>query len=275
MDRLTLLKAAGSAAAVLLFCGCTVNSAYDRNTINFAELSAEKTYRLEGTAAQFGTDSDWVFIDSVSMIMPMLIGNKDLRPLQDIILKTAFDTTGVDHNALISNYFKTNAADAGFAARETDIKINLSRADGYDITTGLLNHLSAEWLVYCVNNEHMAPHAAHGMKTKYYINYLIPETRVITLDDIFTEDGLASLPATIANRAVQQEDYFGPTDIDSLPANGNFYISADNEIVFAYQPYEVASYAQGYINIAFYPYELAKHMNKFGLCLFGLNNTVY
>ena len=41
------------------------------------------------------------------------------------------------------------------------------------------------------------------------------------------------------------EASIGSTDITEIPCGGNFYLTPDGEIVFSYQPYEVASYAQG------------------------------
>ena len=118
----------------------------------------------------------------------------------------------------------------------------------------------------------MEPRAAHGMSTRNYINYLISDNMIVALSDIFSDSGLKDLPALIARRAIEQEATFGPTEISSLPANDNFYISADGEIVFAYQPYEIASYAQGFINVPFFPYELAEHMTPAGLAIFGLDS---
>lgn len=120
----------------------------------------------------------------------------------------------------------------------------------------------------------MMPRAAHGMTVKHYINYLTDSGKIITLNDIFTPAGIADLPAIIAKRAADRVAILGPTEVDSLPANGNFYISPSREIVFSYQPYEVASFAQGFINIAFYPYELVSYMTPEAIKYFGLTDMV-
>ena len=101
---------------------------------------------------------------------------------------------------------------------------------------------------------------------------LLTLTQKIHLEKRKKIQTLKDLPALIARRAIEQEATFGPTKISSLPANDNFYISADGEIVFAYQPYEIASYAQGFINVPFFPYELAEHMTPAGLAIFGLDS---
>ena len=263
---------AGILLAAVTLGACTSQSAYDKKTLSFAELSMSRTYTLEGSAEKFANDKDWTFADSVSMIMPMLIGNEEIRPLQDSILKIAFDTVGVDHKSIIEHYFSTTTEQTGFMPKESDNNLTILTSDGYDITTGMISNLSSRWLVYCVQNGHMEPRAAHGMSTRNYINYLISDNMIVALSDIFSDSGLKDLPALIARRAIEQEATFGPTEISSLPANDNFYISAEGEIVFAYQPYEIASYAQGFINVPFFPYELAEHMTPAGLAIFGLDS---
>jgi hypothetical protein len=42
--------------------------------------------------------------------------------------------------------------------------------------------------------------------------------------------------------------------------------------VFSYQPYEIASFAQGTINIPFYAYELIDYMSAEGIELFNLED---
>ena len=74
----------------------------------------------------------------------------------------------------------------------------------------------------------------------------------------------------LRQRATQLAPAIGPTDIQSLPSMGNFYISLDDALVFVYQPYEVASYAQGSIAISFYPYQLTELLTPLGLKIFHL-----
>lgn len=259
-------------AATLIVGSCTRQSAYTDTTISFAELSQSSYYILTDSFAELESDREMMFLDSVSMVIPTLIVRNDIRPLQDSIFKTAFDTIGVDYNAVIKSYFKKAADESGYAAHPTDAKISLSRADGCEIVKGYLVNLSSEWLVYCVSHRSMTPKAAHGMRINEYINYRINDGHIITLSDLFTEDGLAQLPKVIAERADNNTSLYGPTEVTGLPANSNFYISADQEIVFSYQPYEVASYAQGFIDVAFYPYELVSYMTPQAILMFKLSD---
>ncbi len=274
----TRLSTAAIAATIIFgtvaLDSCTAKSSYDDKTISFATLSHGSTYRLSGSADVFETDSDLVFVDSVSMIMPTLIGNLDLSQLQDSIMQAAFDSTGVDHLAIIDAYFKKVNTESGFTPEESHEHSDILEADGFEYVSGAVVNLSPRLLVYCITSESMIPHAAHGMTIKRYINYLVEDGSVLTLDKLFTSDGLSKLPETIARRAEEKAILFGPTDINALPDRSNFYLSSTGEIVFVYQPYEVASYAQGFINVAFYPYELVEYMTPDAVNLFGLTDLV-
>ncbi|MDE5553812.1 MAG: RsiV family protein [Muribaculaceae bacterium] len=259
-------------AAAMMVGSCSRQSVYTDTTISFAELSQSSYYLLTDSFAEIESDREMMFLDSVSMVIPTLIGRNDIRPLQDSIFKTAFDTIGVDYHAVIKSYFQKAADDSGYNVIPTDKKVSLTRADGCEIVKGYVVNLSSEWFVYCVSHESMVPRAAHGMRINEYINYRINDGHIITLSDLFTEDGLAQLPELIAERADNNTSLYGPTDISALPANGNFYISADREIVFSYQPYEVASYAQGFIDVAFYPYELVGYMTPQAILMFNLSD---
>lgn len=252
--------------------GCTSKSLYSDHTISFASISESKTYSLIGSAESFDREDNLLFVDSVSLLIPTFAGKSDVRPLQDSIFKTAFDSTAVDHRGLINSYFNKVNMELGFATESEDTIVNYIQADGFEVIRGTIINLSPRLMTYCITNENMMPLAAHGMQTKRYINYDIDKAAVINLTDLFTNEGITVLPELIAHRAADRVSVFGPTDVNGLPSNGNFFISPAGEIVFAYQPYEIASYAQGFINIAFFPYELINYMTPQAITLFGLRD---
>lgn len=268
----TIFTFAAATAATLLIGSCSRQSVYTDTTISFAELSRSSHYILTDSFSEIEGDREMMFLDSVSMVIPTMIGRNDIRPLQDSIFMTAFDTIGTDYHAVIKSYFMKTVDQSGYAYQPTDKKVPFSQTDGCEIVKGNVVNLSSQWFVYCVSHESMVPRAAHGMRINEYINYRINDGHVITLTDLFTEEGLKQLPELIAERADNNRALYGPTEIASLPANNNFYISSDEEIVFSYQPYEVASYAQGFINIAFYPYELVSYMTPQAIAMFNLSD---
>ena len=261
-----LLILAGSIA------GCTSKSLYSDHSLSFATISESKTYSLIGSAESFDREDNLIFVDSVSLLIPTFVGKSDVRSLQDSIFKAAFDSTAVDHRSLINEYFNKVNRELGFASETEDTAIDYIQADGFEVILGTIINLTPNLMVFCITNENMMPLAAHGMQTKRYINYDIEKASVINLTDLFTNEGIAALPELIAKRATDRVSAFGPTDVNGLPSNGNYFISPAGEIVFAYQPYEIASYAQGFINIAFFPYELIDYMTPQAITLFGLRD---
>lgn len=257
----------------LAVSSCTDRSAYDDKSISFSELTQCKSYQFENTAEDYGMERDLVFFDSVSLLVPTLVGNHDIRDLQDSIFKMALDTTGVDHQALLDKYFEKTVSDTGFTAKEINSDtVNNSVADGFEIINGSVVNLDSRLLVYCITNSSYSPHAAHGMTVKKYVNYRNDTGKILTLADLFSPAGLRELPSLIAKRANSLSAVFGPTEVSALPAGNNYFISPAGEIVFAYQPYEIASYAQGIINVPFYPYELIDYMTAEGLEIFDLQD---
>lgn len=264
---------AGLCLCMTLISSCKDQSSADNSSIEFSNISFQQNYRLEGSASTFATDSDVVFCDSVNIMMPSMIYNHDISILTDSIMRLAFDTTGVDHLAIINDYSKETAATFGFPVKELNIRYtSLTQPNSYRLITGTVVYMTPEWLSYCVAMDSYQAGAAHGMTTKYYINYLPKENKIVTLNDIFSPEGLKELPEVISKEANSIVEIIGPTDIDSLPSYDNFFISAAGELVFVYQPYDVASYAQGFIQISFYPYELSDYMSDYGLTLFNLQD---
>lgn len=259
------------AIAALILTACSSQSVDTNNAIAFSRLSDNRSVVYEGSAEAYFSDKDINEFDTVSLVLPTVIGTHDIRPLQDSIFMAAFDTTGVEHHALIDGFFDKVSDLGQYKARivKSD-SLSLQTADGYNSVNGIVISLTGRFLVYCVTKDYYEPRAAHGASLKKYINYNIITGRFITLADIFTANGMKELPALIAERANSIRSSIGPTDITSLPSGGNFYISPDEEIVFVYQEYEVASYAQGIISISFSPYELTKYMTPEAIDLFGL-----
>jgi hypothetical protein len=261
----------GVAALAIGFASCSQSS--DSATIAFDTYQGAATYRLDGSAQALMQDSDLIYADSVSLILPLKLYDCDIAALRDTITSYALGIKGKPIAQAIHTWLQQAADMQGFKAVPTTASDNTDIAQGYDFITGYVANLSTELLVYCVRTESYEPGAAHGITLRRYINFLLEgKGEVITLDRIFTPKGLAQLPARIAEQAEAMSDIIGVTSISELPADGNFFISSEGEIVFSYQPYEVASFAQGTINVPFYAYELIDYMSDEGISLFNLED---
>lgn len=258
-------------AAGALAVSCSRRPAAPSAAVEFECISDSYTYRLVGSAKDFDRDSDIRCFDSASVVMPARVLDRDISELRDSILSAAFDTVAPAGEAMKS-YFEKNAAEMGYkveaVAERPDEE---ARAEGLLLVDGMVTYLSADWLTYCVSTAVNTPGAAHGLTTNRYFNYAIVPGKLVTLSTIFTPEGLKALPEIIARQAERLRPMLGPTTIDALPSQGNFLITPEGTIMFAYQPYEVASYAQGEIRVPFYPYQLSDCLTPEGLALFHLD----
>lgn len=264
------LSAATLIAAVAT--GCTGTAASGEGAMSFATVETGTAYRLLNSAREFGTDEDIVFTDSVSLIMPQRLMGHKADALRDSILSVAFDSVGADTRSVISGYMDRTAAVFGYPVEKVDTLAAGTTADGYTRTDGTIVNLTPELLVYCVTTSDYQPRAAHGMSTSYYINYDMAGQRVLGFRDLFDPAKTDSLTMAIQTQADALEQVIGPTTIAALPEGDNFMLSPTGEIVFVFQPYEVASYAQGTIRVAFYPYELVEYMTPFAVRFFKLDD---
>lgn len=259
--------AVGTALIALGAASCSRTPAEDRS-VDFRVVEHGSAYRLLHSAAEYGTDEDIIFADSVSLVLPEHVFGADIKPLTDSIMSLAFDTVGADFDAVMRSHVLSTAKQLGYAVEPVDT----TAADGFNVVSGSVVNLSPELLVYCVSTADYQPRAAHGMATNFYINYDMLSGRVLTFDDLFNPKMRANLVAAMQTQADALEQVIGPTTITELPAHDNFMISASGEIEFVFQPYEVASYAQGTIRVKFYPYELVDYMTPFAKDYFGLND---
>lgn len=242
-----------------------------RESIRFSAIQLQTSNRLVGSADDYFRDNDIIYTDSISLVMPDTLPGIDLSSLRDSIIRMAFDTTGTDINHIISDFVSRDAQQFSYPT-ETVEATDINSADGFDLIVGSVINYNPSLLVYEVANSSYMPVAAHGITTRNYINFDLVDGRMLDGAFMFDSAKRKELAGVIAARAREMTEIIGPTEIDSLPDNDNFYISPEGEITFVYQPYEVASYAQGLISISFYPAELADYLTPGAMKYFHLDD---
>lgn len=266
-----LLPALALALGLGVATSCSKSEKATDNTIEFKTISKTVNYQLEGTAKAYQSDNDIQYQDSATVILPVKIYGHDIKPLQDTIMSVAFDTIAPTFDEAINSLFVKAVADVGYEYKVAPDSLPRNDIDGSTIIEGEVYSISLDMLTYRITSYTYFPAAAHGLTLTNYVTYDLRKGQVINLQDLFTPAGLKQLPGLIAQRAKELEPAIGPTDIMALPSQGNFFIGLDDTITFVYQPYEVASYAQGLIAISFYPYQLTELMTPLGLEIFHLN----
>lgn len=272
------VKMAVAALALLAAAGCSgkdkngeVDEAAVPATIELQKVSFQRSHELTGSSADYFTDHDLVYTDSVSLLLPGEIYGKKQDGLYNAIVELAFDTVSPDVNQLIAAFVDADVHRFDYPTKPV-ANVAIQRADGFAMLEGSVVNLTPALLVYQLQSSSYNPAAAHPMSTCYYLNYLLDSDRVLKFDTLFNAAKKSEVVSQISKRAQEMADVIGPTTIDSLPDRDNFYINPQNEIVFVYQPYEVASYAQGMISVSFEPYELLDYLSPFGVSYFGLED---
>lgn len=240
-------------------------------SLDFDAIEFQSSYRLLKSADDYFRDSDLVYTDSVSLVLPNDKPGRDLSQLRDSILSLAFGAYSPNTDSLIVAFVDSDVRQFSYSA-EAVPAVGVDSADGYQLISGSIVNYNPSLLVYEVANSTYSPGTVHGVTSRNYINYDIKANRILDGSLMFAADRRAELAVLLNRRAAEMSDVIGPTQIDSLPEGDNYYINPEGEIVFVYQPYEVASYAQGLISISFYPVELAEYLTPEAIKYFSLDD---
>lgn len=242
-------------------------------SVAFENFQTGAMFRLKGSKADFGTPADVLFYDSVSLVMPENLSGNDITALRNTITMMAFGQKDVPAMVpAINHWLRATAQEQGYQVEKTEAN---DIPMGFAIVNGYVVYLSSDLLVYCVEHEDLNPSNGMENHTKQYINYEIlsgGKGNVLTISEVFTEPGLKQLPEMIADRAQDMSDVIGPSQVEGLPEGGNFFISSEGQLVFAYNPGELGSSAQGFVNIPFDFTELYDLLTPKAITLFGLES---
>lgn len=252
-------------AAAAMFVGCTGGAGSTPDTIAFEHISIDKSYVLRGSAADFDADSDLIMQCRANLILPRGIYGHEIDSLRNAILCVAFDSVKPDLDATIISAFTRAASEPGYLPVDTTVAAEYY--DGAFMAESDIASLTAKTASFAITVSSYAPRAAHGDYFTRYVNYDMAENRLIALSDLITEDGLKALPKMLRRNAYQMRAFIGGTDLKALPSDNNFYINTAGDIVFAYQPYEIASYAQGEIQIPIAPDQISDLLTPYATAL--------
>ena len=265
-----------AASALLVLSACNARPADAKTddadtanpdaTLSFDTRTATKTYKIDlPEELKNGETSDPIYRQTVSLVIPTALAGADISELNDSIISIALGGKGMKLNDAIPAWQKKTAEQTGYSV--SPVKETADEISCFDSIDGAVITLTPELLVYRITASGYSWRAAHGMSINSYLNFSIKDKKLVTLSTLFTPEGLAKLPSLIAQAAKANEAALGPTTITALPEGGNFYLSDYDAVVFAYQPYEVASYAQGEIKVPLYPYELTDLLTPAGKAL--------
>ena len=265
----TLFAAGAIAWALVLATSCSHKGAEsgqaDPTISNFAVnqviKSGDQSYMIT-------LDGDTAYLDqSVSIQWPEKIGNADLKPLKDSLVYYCFnDTVYTTIDAAMIGFLKDTSAVDSLAPDEKIIpldsamKVNDDMRQWFLGVTANVIELDEDMVTYQVANSSYLG-GAHPFTATRPFTYdlrhgvvLTPANMFVAGSDSAVMDVIKSSLARQFNVSVNNLDKAG-IFADQLTYPGKPYI-ANNSVVFHYNPYDIAPYASGAIDVIVYPYEI-------------------
>lgn len=251
-----------AATAVIIMSAESCGSKADDATIEF-ETKADSVGYM--TPNYFG---DTVYTAAkYSVVWPEKIGRQDFDALRDSLLALTFGHTDQ------SDF--DNAAKAFFSAGINELKHDVDstltfQQVTYDAANEAPHHnfsaiatdvtlLTPKLLVIQAYNYHYYYGQAHGMNTMRYLNYSIADHKLLNTRNMFkpgNEKAILDLINVSAKKHYPDEGALSP---DPIAWFDEFQIT-ENDIVFVYQPYDVAPYSTGVVRVPVNRYDLARFL---------------
>lgn len=182
-----------------------------------------------------------------------LCGCKNIEPLQKALLKEAFDyTKDVNVEAAVQKYLKEPAfidengkAPACIPAKQGETNEECMSCNYTKSVFVYPKTDSPTLTTYCIY-KYSFTGGAHGMYTESYVVFDRVGGRVMT-DRMFTNVRNASL-LNVVNQQIKAESRIKKEPLGAASGLSQYYPGAKG-MVFVFQPYDIASYAQGLITI--------------------------
>ncbi len=228
-------------------------------------LSADKNFRIV-------LDGDTSYLDQYASIhWPEAFGESDIAPLRDSLMRYCFGDSVFSSPEDAIRHFVNDTTVFG----ESNGTVRLMPVDSLpapsDGVRCYFNNVTASVVEY---DESMVTYqvttsvylgGAHPMTTVHPFTYDLAEGRVLDVGNMFTAQGRDSIMPVIINALARQLD----VPVSGLDRAGIFssqltypgqpYIN-NNVLYFHYNPYDIAPYSSGMIDVAVYPYEVERFL---------------
>ncbi|MCM1310208.1 MAG: RsiV family protein [Bacteroides sp.] len=231
--------------------------------------TADDTIEFETRVDSVGFMTPDYFGDTVytaakySVVWPEKIGQQDFDALRDSLLALtfgsndyetfdaaakAFMTAGInelkqDGDSLVTYTAVTydaayDAANRNFSTVQTDVTL-----------------LTPRILVIQAYNYQYYYGAAHGMNTMRYLNYSLVDHKLLDARSVFKPGNETAILDLINASAKEHYPEEGTLSPDPIAYFDEFQIT-ENDIVFIYQPYDVAPYSTGVVRVPVSKFDL-------------------
>lgn len=185
-------------------------------------------------------------------VLPQDIGDTDINNLRDTLLHI----TGV---RFVDGTPEPALPDS---VRISDLASTDTEACGEYIST-LTTTLVTPRAIVWENNSYAYPcHAAHGNTTTKYINFCLTDGKIIALKDLLKPDYQKHLQ-NIIRKKLKAGGYDLLIPLDQIDVPAQFGLTSKG-IIFSYDPYQIAPYSEGTIQVEVSAGELVDILNRHG-----------
>lgn len=278
--RTSLIATAAIAAIAMASCGeKQAESSADISNFEISETykTAWATY-LRVDDSTFGDNVQVYSQAAISIQWPNKYGDNDISCLQDSLIANVFGFTGVSIDQAISDYV---AQPLGYGDFEL-LKVEDPDPEGVTLLQSVSVHtvgFCERYIVYKIT-EFENNGGAHPVYASKFLNYDIRRNQVLEFSDIFVADSEQALLDAITAELL---DMYFSADLEELEEKSgiftdqifltdNIYITG-SDIVFFYNPYDIAPWAVGAIEVPLHEYDLEDILTPEAKALFWWNDT--
>lgn len=247
------LKTLAILAGTLIFAACTTTSAREKNIRPTETVPALKQIAWAERVSLFEGKSEPALDISIEIVLLNTEGKTaaDAWLNQIFIEKTLGEkyATSVPEIALerfvreeIASYKK----ECGLLAQEPDVSTGTLSNTIY-IKARIARDAGTR-LIYEIDRTEFRG-GAHGLTTKKYLNINRATKKLLTLRDVFSQDSKEKLTELLVRQAMANEKVASAQALSCQPVpTENFALMSDG-VLFYYNPYDIAPYARGAIEI--------------------------
>lgn len=171
-------------------------------------------------------------------VLPADLGEADIRMLRDSLMSLAgMQFSEEDMPVPVPT----------LGMKITDLPPASTDACGYISNTLSASLVNPRVIVFQNEREAYACMAAHGNSAVSYLNYFVPEGRIIHLRDLMKANYQEAL-AKIVREKVKEAGISLSCDLSEVGIPDQFAISSSG-ITFSWDPYEIAPYSEGVVTV--------------------------
>lgn len=241
---------------------CTTSSISKNDTgtisstdVLFSVKKASRNYVTTGGDA-LSDDSTHIYSTiQVEIQWPVKYGNHDISILQDSLQALSLGTTKGTIDQAMANMLDNPVGHNYYTLEPIDsIDTNASTMTLYQAIYTAVASFNDRYIVYGVTRS-VYEGGAHGLTTTSYLTWLPDSQITLSLKNAFKPDSDRILLDAIKTHLAEQNN---AVDIEALDKSGyftdniyispNFYIDG-YDIVFHYNPYDIAAYSVGSIDV--------------------------